>query len=69
MTVERPEGLWQKDIYVSFVKENGTFSKPKSLGNIVNTFDNEANPFLASDGKRFILRVKVTLVMVTMIYL
>lgn len=51
MTVERPEGLGQKDIYVSFVKENGTFSKPKSLGNIVNTFDDEANPFLASDGK------------------
>ncbi len=51
MTVERPGGLGQKDIYVSFVKDDGTFSKPKSLGNIVNTFDDEANPFLASDGK------------------
>ena len=51
MTVERPEGLGEKDIYVSFVKEDGTFSKPKSLGNVVNTFDDEANPFLASDGK------------------
>lgn len=51
MTVERPGGLGQKDIYVSFVKDDGTFSKPKSLGNVVNTFDDEANPFLASDGK------------------
>ena len=51
MTVERSEGLGLKDIYVSFVKEDGTFSKPKSLGNVVNTFEDEANPFLASDGK------------------
>jgi outer membrane protein OmpA-like peptidoglycan-associated protein len=51
MTVERPEGLGFKDIYVSFVKEDGTFSKPKSLGNVVNTFEDESNPYLASDGK------------------
>lgn len=51
MSVERPEGFGLKDIYVSFVKEDGTFSKPKTLGNVINTFDDEANPFLASDGK------------------
>jgi outer membrane protein OmpA-like peptidoglycan-associated protein len=51
MSVERPEGLGLKDLYVSYVKEDGTFSKPKSLGNVINTFDDEANPFLASDGK------------------
>ncbi len=51
MTVERPEGLGLKDIYVSFVKEDGTFSKPKNLGSVVNTFEEETNPFLASDGK------------------
>jgi outer membrane protein OmpA-like peptidoglycan-associated protein len=33
------------------VKEDGSFSKPKNLGNVINTFDDEANPFLASDGK------------------
>ncbi|UGS23120.1 OmpA family protein [Flavobacterium channae] len=51
MSVERPEGLGLKDLYVSSVKEDGTFSKPKSLGNVINTFDDEANPFLAADGK------------------
>ncbi len=51
MSVERPEGLGLKDIYVSSVKDDGTFTKPKSLGKIINTFDDEANPFLASDGK------------------
>jgi outer membrane protein OmpA-like peptidoglycan-associated protein len=51
MTVERPEGYGFKDIYVSFVREDGTFSKPKNLGNVVNTFEEETNPFLASDGK------------------
>ncbi len=51
ISAERPEGLGLKDIYVSFVKEDGAFSKPKSLGNVVNTFEEEFNPFLASDGK------------------
>lgn len=51
MSVERKEGLGLKDLYVSSVKDDGTFSKPKSLGNVVNTFDDEANPFLAADGK------------------
>lgn len=51
MTVERPGGYGFKDIYVSFVKEDGSFSKPENLGDVVNTFEDEANPFLASDGK------------------
>ena len=51
MSVERKDGLGLKDLYVSSVKDDGTFSKPKSLGNVVNTFDDEANPFLAADGK------------------
>jgi len=51
MTVERPEGYGYKDIYVSYVKEDGSFSKPENLGNVVNTFAEEVNPFLASDGK------------------
>mgnify|MGYP006214647283 CR=1 FL=1 len=51
MTVERPEGFGFKDVYVSTVKEDGTWSKPKNLGSTVNTFEEEANPFLAADGK------------------
>ncbi|WP_313804308.1 OmpA family protein [Flavobacterium sp.] len=51
MTVERPEGFGFKDVYVSTAKEDGTWSKPKNLGSTVNTFEEEANPFLAADGK------------------
>lgn len=51
MSVERPEGHGLKDIFVSYVKEDGTFSKPKNLGNVVNSFEDETNPFLAADGK------------------
>jgi outer membrane protein OmpA-like peptidoglycan-associated protein len=51
MSVERPEGYGLKDIFVSYVKEDGTFSKPKNLGNVVNSFEDETNPFLAADGK------------------
>jgi len=38
-----------KDIYVSFRKEDGTWTKPKSLGPVVNTAASEISPFLASD--------------------
>lgn len=51
MALERPEGLGQKDIYVSFLESENNWSVPMHLGNVVNTFDDEANAFLASDGK------------------
>ena len=51
MAVERPEGEGEKDLYVSFLNEDGTWTKPMSLGKVVNTFEEETNPFLASDGK------------------
>ncbi|MBX7095947.1 MAG: OmpA family protein [Flavobacteriales bacterium] len=37
------------DLYVSHLKDDGTWTRPKKLGN-VNTSDNEMSPFLASDG-------------------
>lgn len=52
MAVERKtEGEGAKDLYVSFLEEDGTWSKPLSLGKTINTFEDETNPFLASDGK------------------
>ena len=50
-SVERPEGYGVKDLYVSFLKEDNTWTKAKNLGNVINTFDEETNPFLAADGK------------------
>lgn len=52
MAVERKtEGEGAKDLYVSFLEEDNTWSKPLSLGKTINTFEDETNPFLASDGK------------------
>lgn len=38
------------DLYVSFATENGTFTKPKKLGNVINTKQDEFGPYLAPDG-------------------
>lgn len=51
MSVERKEGEGQKDLYVSFLKDKNTWSKPKSLGLTINTFEDETNPFVAADNK------------------
>lgn len=37
------------DLYVSFLQENGKFSKPLNLGPFINTADDETSPFLAYD--------------------
>ncbi len=44
------EGEEDGDIYVSFLQEDGSWSCPKSLGEGINTTDDEGTPFLASDG-------------------
>ncbi|MCX6148167.1 MAG: OmpA family protein [Candidatus Kapabacteria bacterium] len=39
------------DLYISFLISNNKWSKPKSLGNIINTASDETSPFLAADGQ------------------
>jgi len=51
MAVERPEGKGQKDLYVSHLKPSGAWTKPETLGQTINTTEDEINPFLSSDGK------------------
>jgi OOP family OmpA-OmpF porin len=51
MAVQRKDAIGSKDIYVCFRKANGSFSKPKNLGPVVNTADSEVSPFLAADGR------------------
>lgn len=46
---EKPENSY--DLYVSFLKENGRWSRPRNLGPQVNTRGGEATPFIASDSK------------------
>lgn len=52
MAVEREgEGYGKKDLYVSFLENGESWSVPMNLGPVLNSFEEEANPFLAPDGK------------------
>ncbi len=51
MTIERNDTKGKKDLYVSFLKESGIWSKPLNLGGTVNSVSDEISPFLASDGE------------------
>ncbi len=45
------EGYGDNDLYVSFLKKDKKWSKPKNLGPVLNTAGAEAAPFLAADNK------------------
>lgn len=51
MSVQRKETYGDMDLYVSFLQNNGTYSEPKNMGPVLNTFAQEGTPFLASDNK------------------
>lgn len=50
-SAQRNEGKGDRDLWVSFLQENGNFSKPVNLGSMVNTACEETSPFLAPDMK------------------
>ena len=48
---DRPDGLGEQDIYVSFRQIDGTFGKPVNLGPGVNSPERELCPVVSPDGK------------------
>ncbi|MGB1217392.1 MAG: hypothetical protein ACPG5P_05925, partial [Saprospiraceae bacterium] len=50
MSVEREEGFGERDLYVSF-RQGNSWTKPRNLGNTINTTCIESSVFLAADGK------------------
>lgn len=50
MSIERIDTFGDNDIYVSFLREDGTWTKPKNLKYQINTRGNDITPFLAADG-------------------
>ncbi len=48
---KRPGGYGWGDLYVTFKKTDGTWTKAKNLGNKINTKENEDWPLLSPDGK------------------
>jgi outer membrane protein OmpA-like peptidoglycan-associated protein len=50
MTTETKDSYGGKDIYVSFLKTDETWTEPKNIGPVVNTGESESTPFIAPDG-------------------
>jgi OmpA-OmpF porin, OOP family len=51
MSLQREDAVGNRDLYVSFPMNNGSWTRPMNLGDIVNTNKNEATPFLAADNE------------------
>lgn len=51
MTLERNDTYGSKDIYVSFLIDNNSWTEPKNIGNIVNSNRTETGVFIANDNK------------------
>lgn len=51
MSVQREDTRGDRDIYVSFLKDNDKWTEPKNLGDIINTAGIEGSPFLAADDR------------------
>jgi OmpA-OmpF porin, OOP family len=51
LSVEREDSRGDRDLYVSFMKEDSVWSEPLNLGDVLNTAAEESAPFLASDDK------------------
>ncbi len=48
---EREGTKGSKDLWVSYKQENGRWGKPKNLGDVINTPDEEQSPFIHPDGQ------------------
>jgi len=51
MSVQRDDTYGLVDLYVSFLQANGYYSKPLSMGKMLNSAGTEYAPFLAADGR------------------
>ena len=49
--MNRPGGFGRNDLYVSFRKEDGTWTKAENLGAEVNTEASDMRPYVSPDGK------------------
>ncbi|MFW5760663.1 MAG: OmpA family protein [Cyclobacteriaceae bacterium] len=51
MAIQRDDSRGNRDLYVSFKQDDGTWSEPKNMGKDINSSAEEAAPFLSADGK------------------
>lgn len=51
LSIDDGNSYGNKDLYVSFLREDGVWSTPMNLGPMVNSYMTDFSPFLAPDGK------------------
>lgn len=51
MSIEREDSYGDRDLYVSFLKKDSTWSSPLNMGSTLNTSGTESAPFIAADDK------------------
>lgn len=51
MSVERDDSFGEKDMYVSFLQPDGSYSEPKNMGHVLNSYLGEGTPYIAPDNK------------------
>ncbi|MEQ8907191.1 OmpA family protein [Ekhidna sp.] len=51
MSAERDDTYGARDLYVSFKKNDGTWTEPMNLGNDINSLGEDESPFMAEDGR------------------
>ncbi|NJN29006.1 MAG: OmpA family protein, partial [Cyclobacteriaceae bacterium] len=51
MSVERKDSYGDRDLYVVFLREDGSWTQPLNMGPQINSAAEDGAPFLASDGK------------------
>jgi Tol biopolymer transport system component len=52
----RSDGYGESDLYISFKKEDGTWTKSENMGSPINTFYREVDPVVSPDGKYIFFR-------------
>ncbi len=52
----RSDGLGESDLYISFRKEDGTWTKSENMGSQINTVYREVDPNVSPDGKYIFFR-------------
>lgn len=48
---QRPDGFGKSDLYITFRKQDGTWSTPKNMGPAINTPFSDEKPYVTPDGK------------------
>lgn len=51
MTIQREDSEGSKDLYVSFIQPNESWSAPLQMGQVINSAGSETSPFLAADDR------------------